>query len=97
VKLMWLNGQPQYPFDDRAISVALDGQPVAAIRITPLSDQGAWSLSEALLHEDPATAPWPPGNDLDATWVERRHQLGTHPRPHDAGWQYRTLLAADQP
>jgi hypothetical protein len=97
VKLMWLNGQPVYPFDDRTISVPLGGQRVSRIRITPLEDRGPWSLAEVLLHEEPAAEPWPTGRALDSSWRDRRDLLRASPHPDDASWYHRLLLSLDQP
>jgi hypothetical protein len=97
VKLMWLNGQPQYPFDDRAISVPLRGERVSSIRVTPLDDQGPWSLAEVLLHDEPATAPWPRADGLESSWAERRDFLRARRRPDDAGWYYQLVLSLDRP
>ena len=96
-KLMWLNGQPQYPFDDRAISVPLRGQRVSIIRITPLDGRRPWSLAEILLHEEPTQAPWPEGAGVESGWAERRDILRERRRPDDAAWYYRLLLSLDQP
>jgi hypothetical protein len=97
VKLMWLNGQPVYPFDDRAVSVPVRSQRVSHIRVTPLEDRGPWSLAEVLLHEKPASAPWPMDPALESSWRERRDILLASPRPHDAVWYYRLLVSLDQP
>jgi hypothetical protein len=95
VKLMWLNGQPRYPVDDEAISVRLRGQRVSEIRVTPLGDQGPWSLAEVLLHEDPGRMPWGPLVELDSSWAERLDELRREPRPDDAVWYHRLVLAMD--
>jgi hypothetical protein len=95
VKLLWLNGQPQYPMDDRVISARLGGQRVSAIRITPLGDQGPWSLAEVLLHESPGTAPWRSLVGLDSTWARRLDELQREPRPEDAVWYDQLVLASD--
>ncbi len=96
-KLTWFNGQPIYPFDDRAISMPLRGQRVSHIRITPLDDRGPWSLAEVLLHEEPAAVPWPKGPGLESSWRERRDVLRASPRRDDASWHYRLLVSLDQP
>jgi hypothetical protein len=97
-RLMWLNGQPIYPFDDRATSVPLSGQRVSRIRITPLEDQrGPWSLAEVLLHGQPAATPWSVAPGLELGWGERRDLLRAEPHPDDAAWYYRLLLSLDQP
>jgi hypothetical protein len=97
VKLMWLNGQPRYPVDDQMISVPLGGQVVSEIRITPLEDQGPWSVAEILLHEQPGEEGWPSLVGLDTSWAERREELLSEPRPDDAVWYCQLVIAADHP
>ena len=93
-KLVWLNGHPQYPFDDRMASIGLGGRTVVALRVTPLGEDAApWSIAEVLLHPPGPAGPWvdwlPP--DLDPASWERR--LKEDPRPGHVSWYYRWLLA----
>jgi hypothetical protein len=97
VKLMWLNGQPRYPVDDLLLSVPLDGRVVSEIRVTPLEDQGPWSVAEILLHEQPGREPWRSLVGPDSSWSERLEELRRHPRPEDAAWYSELVLASARP
>ncbi len=92
-KLVWLNGHPQFPFDDRMASIDLGGRTVVALRVTPQGEGTApWAIAEVLLHP-PAPTRWddwlPP--DLEPASWERL--LEEDPRPENVSWYYRRLLA----
>jgi len=81
VDLAWINGHPQFPIDDLAFSVPLDGRTVAAVRVVP-TESAPWAVSEVLLHPvDSGRVPWPEGDGGRA----------------DAGSLYRSLLAQRRP
>jgi hypothetical protein len=93
--LRWINGSPQYVTDHDLLSIPLGGRTVAAIRITPVASEDAWTLAEVLLHPSTAQDPggWGEWLDPGLSWDERRAALAHDPRPDREDWYYRTLLA----
>ncbi len=60
-ELVWANGQPQARDDLELLTLPLAGRQVLAWRVTPLPEQGPWSLAELRLHS--ASAAGQPGSD----------------------------------
>jgi hypothetical protein len=93
--LRWVNGHPQYVIDDDLVAAALPGQPVAALRLTPI-DAGEWAVGEVLVHaagaEGVTPRRWDEWLDSNMDWSARRRALSS-PRPEREDWYYRRLLA----
>lgn len=89
--LMWVNGHPQAVTDGSLASVALDGRPLAALRLTAVPAR-EWALAEVLVHPPGPTGPWPEA-PAGAAGPARRLDLA-RARPGDAGWWARSVVAA---
>jgi len=95
--LRWVNGHPQFVLDNDVLSVPIDGRPISAIRLRPVTSDEPWSLGELLLHpaQPPAARmPWLEWLDPGLTWPQRRAALRARPLRDRADWYARLLLAA---
>jgi hypothetical protein len=91
----WANGQPQWPEDTDLVAVALGGRSVAAIRVTPLTEQ-PWAVGEVLLHPAGSGGSWGEWLGPAASWPDRARALAADPRRSRADWYYRSLLASSR-
>jgi hypothetical protein len=58
---VFVNGHVEFAVDDAVWSAALDGRPLAALRLVPVEQDEPWSLAELLLHpagQPTAAAAW---------------------------------------
>lgn len=95
--LRWVNGHPQAVIDHDLVAVALGGRTVAAVRITPVASDDAWTLGAVLLHPAGDAAelrPWDEWLDPALGWDARLEALLAAPLREREDWHYRLLLVS---
>jgi hypothetical protein len=89
----WVNGHPQMAWDRDVATLSFTPRRVAVVRVSSLPAGPTWSLDRILLHGPATGRPWPDPVPPGLGWEERILWLRAHPRPTDADWHTRTLLA----
>ena len=90
----WVGGQPQYPVEHDALTVALSGAHVSHLRLQPIDPREDWSVGEVLLHASAArAAAFAEWLDPRGPWSTRLARLLSDPRVERSDWHHRLGLA----